>query len=713
MCPGIYLNNPENMKLEMKINRIIHIALTVAALLGVTFDGAALPYDFNKKAAIDSINKELAVVTSPTDSLVLLSNLFDLHPRQKRDSLGKMIYRLALATGNSHFGLDVVRNLGNNHQKSDSLLDIDIQHAMRFEPSDDRDETVTFLRMLRNTAKVNYSTEDEKEREFHRIVRMLNSSEEKDLYECIVLLHALCLYIGDGSQGELLSKYLDRLGGMIEQLRPEAYSLRNCYYVLASMSYANNEEYNKAIEMDHKLLELLDGLEDGILGQGRKYRDYDGNRYILYTRMLSYFPLLSQKEVERYYKEAMNLVEHDESANATNSVSGCPQIYYAMYNKDYAKALELLNKYRDMPYNAPKKEKLLKYTIKCAEKLGDNETLLAASREYNDILEDIINERTREKYKELQLVYDISGMKQAHADEARMLTRKAFVWALVAAGVLLVLLVTMWMFFRHARKLSKELRDTNEALRRESENLKISQAELTAARDEARNASRLKSDFIKNMSNEVAVPLHTINEYANLIIDCSEAGYKPYLKHFSELVALNSELLTTIVNDVLNLSEIDSHTLEVSRKKENLENLLDIAADSVRHRLHDGVTLRVENTGKEVNVVTDGRRLVQILVQLLTNAAKVTRDGEIVVSYDLDIEQGKMSVVVTDDGPGISAANSERIFERFVKLDRNSQGAGIGLSVARRMAQILGGTLRLDTEYQKGGARFVLTLPID
>lgn len=679
----------------------------------MAFQSYAYPSDFDKNAIIDSLTNSLSTVTTSEDSITILTNLFDLHPRQKRDSLGIMIYRLALRTGDSATGLDAIRNLGNIHQKNDSLLDIDIQRALRFDPSDDRDETVTFLRIMRNVAKVNYASEEEKEREFHRIVRKLNSSQEYNLYEKIVLLHALCLYIGDGSQGELLSKYLDNLGAMIEQLRPEAYSLRNCYYVQASLSYANNDEFSKALEMDHKLLDVIDALEDGSVGRGRIYRDYDGNRYILYTRMLSYFPLLTPKEVESYYAAAMNLVEQDEVSKATNVVSARPQIYYAMYHKDYAKALELLNKYRDMPYNAPRREKLLKFTITCAEELGDKETLLAASRDYNRLLEEVINERAREKYKELQLVYDINGMKQAHADEARMLTRQALVWAVVAAGVLLVLLVVVWLSFRHARKLSKNLRDTNEALRRESENLRNSQAELTAARDEARNASRLKSDFIKNMSSEVAVPLHTINEYANLIIDCSEAGYKPYLKHFSELVALNSELLTTIVNDVLNLSEIDSHTISINRRKENLENLLDIAADSVRHRLRDGVILKVENTGQEVNVVTDGRRLVQILVQLLTNAAKVTREGAITVSYDIDAEQGKMHVFVTDDGPGISAANSERIFERFVKLDRNSQGAGIGLSIARRLAQLLGGSLKLDVTYQGNGARFELILPVD
>ncbi len=673
----------------------------------------ALPPNFDKKGAISSLQGELARASEAADSMVILSNLFDLCPRQHRDSIGMMVYRTALATGNSDYGLDALRNLGNVHHRNDSLLEMDIRRAMNFEPSEDRDETVAFLRMFRNMAKVRYTPEEEKEREFYRILRKLNDAGSQDLYERIVLLHALCLYIADGSQGQLLSKYLDRLGALIEELRPEAYSLRNCYYVQAALAYANNREYEKAIENDRKLLSVIDALEEGQIGRNRIYRDYDGNRYILYTRLLSYYPLLVPEEVEKYYAEAMKLVEEDELARSTNAISGCPQIYYAMYKHDYAKALELLEKYRDMPYNAPKKELLLKYTIECAEHLGEKDILLAASREYNQILQEIINQRSREKYKELQMVYDINGMKEAHAEQARIMARNSLVWALVAAGILLLLLVVVVVFWRHARRLGKSLGESNQALRKESESLKESQSQLVKARDDARNASRMKSDFIKNISSEITVPLHAINEYTNLIVDCSEAGYKPYLKHFAELVELNSELLTTLVNDVLNLSEIESKSLIVNRTKENLENLLELAADSMRHRLNEGVRLHVDKRGDEVNIQTDSRRLVQILVQLLSNAAKATHEGCITVSYELDRQENKVVVYVTDEGCGIASENSERIFERFVKLDRTSQGAGIGLTIARHLARLLGGTLVLDTSYTGGGARFRLVLPIE
>ena len=150
----------------------------------------------------------------------------------------------------------------------------------------------------------------------------------------------------------------------------------------------------------------------------------------------------------------------------------------------------------------------------------------------------------------------------------------------------------------------------------------------------------------------------------------------------------------------------------MNRKKENLENLLELAADSVRHRLNNGVRLHVDKKGSEISIYTDSRRLVQILVQLLVNAAKATHEGQITVSYDLERDENKVVIYVADEGPGISPENSERIFERFVKLDRASQGVGIGLTIARQLAMLLGGTLTLDTSYTDG-ARFKLVLPLE
>lgn len=433
---------------------------------------------------------------------------------------------------------------------------------------------------------------------------------------------------------------------------------------------------------------------------------------MIYTRLLSNYPLLTNEEVERYYKGAMNMVQTDSLSATTNRVSMRPQIYYAMAHKNYSQAVELLKKYIDYPYNAQTRRLLLKLMIEAADATGDNESLLYASRQYNNILEEALEQRNQEKYRELQIVYDINKMKSDHARSSIEMQHKMAVVAWSAAAILLILLVVSVTLWVHSKKLARSLAGTNDALRDESENLRNSQADLVQARDEAQTANRVKSDFIRNMSGEVAVPLHTIIEYTNLIVDCSEAGMKPYLKRFANLVTVNAELLNTIVNDVLNLSEIDSNTMSINCKREVLQPLCKAAVESVRHKVQPGVDLQLAEDLPELSLRTDSRRLMQILVQLLSNASKFTAQGSIRVGYDVDEEAGIVRIYVADTGIGVSTDKADLIFERFVKLDRSSQGVGIGLPIARHIAKMLGGDVALDVNYT-GGAKFVISLPLE
>ena len=424
----------------MKRRNKLICALTAAiSLLTPTDSALQAATNTPARSAImaDSLQRVLLNAKTANDSLALLIDIYDLSGRGHRDETGRKIVEIALRSGNTAVGLDGVRNLANNHFKNDSLLNLDMELASRFPDSDDRKETLTFIAMMKNLYSVRYSTPEERETQLRKLLREANAGNETDVYRSIVLLHAISLYIGESSQGNLLSKYLDRLGRLIENLRPEATSLRNIYYVQAAMAYTNNEEYSKAINADTKLLKSIDDLESGRTGLRRKYRSYDANRYIAYTRLLANYPHLSKRDIEDYYRKVMDIVATDSTAATTNRISLRPQIYYAMYRQQYDKALELLKQAIDYPYNASCRRQMLKMAITAAEHTGDHETLLKASRDYNTMLENTLSQRNEDKYKELQLVYDINQMRAQHNRESMALERRMAIIGIVAAGILL------------------------------------------------------------------------------------------------------------------------------------------------------------------------------------------------------------------------------------------------------------------------------------
>ncbi len=233
---------------------------------------------------------------------------------------------------------------------------------------------------------------------------------------------------------------------------------------------------------------------------------------------------------------------------------------------------------------------------------------------------------------------------------------------------------------------------------------------MVEARNHAVVASRQKTDFINNMTHEVRTPLNAIADYSRLIADCVDEDHRPYLNHYVKLIELNNELVETIVNDVLDISEIDNNRMNVSKKPTNVNPMCELAIDNATHYLNPGVTMKFEHPGiDDLTIHTDRRRVEQVLINLLSNAAKFTREGKITLSYS--VEGDNLVFAVTDTGSGIPAGKEELIFERFEKLDNSTQGAGLGLPIARLVAGLLKGTVTLDASYT-GGARFLFTVPM-
>lgn len=699
------------------------LSLFAGLLLSLTATNvSAITTPDNTAEIARNLKTQLAEASTMRDSIYILENLSDLYDAGARVKILDNVYELYSRVDDYKKMGDILRKKANISLRNDSILVNVLEKAMEFPDSPEKNETVAFIRMMRTNYKLRHGSPVDKQSRLNEMLGKLTSNPPENLYDHIVLLHAICMYIGDSSRGELLSKYMDKLGHLIDSLPAEAYSLRNMYNIQAAIAYSENGEADKAIEVDKNMLVIIDSLEQKYHREGRKYRDLDGNRYVVYTRLLSNFENLSPEEVEDYYEKAQNLIRVNGRAAVTYRNSPLIDIYYSMFKKDYPRALSLLKTVIDDSRLKPKRRILLKYMMDASKEVCDQQALLKASTGYSELMEEFIDEKFKERYNELQIIYDVYNMKNDYArlqvekqESENALQRNIIIITCISCVILLALLVILIRLNRKTKHLAKTLAESNAALTIESENLRKSRAESMRIRDIAIKANSFKTDFIKNMSREVQIPLQAITEYTGLIVDCSDLSHKKYLEKFSHLVELNSELLNTMVNDMLSLADFDSSSssIKINKKIANLYDICNMVVGTVNRRIGDGVEIVFDAESQaNINIFTDTQRVQQILINLLTNAVKFTQQGYIKLLVKTADDNSKIQFIVEDTGIGIPPEKKDLIFERFYKISKDSQGAGLGLTISRMFAKLLNGSLELDTTYTSG-ARFILTIPIE
>jgi len=249
------------------------------------------------------------------------------------------------------------------------------------------------------------------------------------------------------------------------------------------------------------------------------------------------------------------------------------------------------------------------------------------------------------------------------------------------------------------RKLSLEIARRNE--------------ELNSKNAELEKAYRVKSDFLSSMSHELRTPLNSIIGFSSVLLGPTGDPLTPDQRMALGKVLKNGQHLLQLINDILDLSKLESGRMSLSVESDDVTSVVSSCTMIVEQLIRQkGLQLTQDIQPNLPTLMTDIVKIRQIIVNLLSNAAKFTEKGEI--NIKVRENNGMVSFAVKDSGIGIEKKNFNLVFEEFQQVDNSStrkyKGTGLGLPIARKLARLLGGDLVVDSEYGKGST-FTLTIP--
>ena len=262
-------------------------------------------------------------------------------------------------------------------------------------------------------------------------------------------------------------------------------------------------------------------------------------------------------------------------------------------------------------------------------------------------------------------------------------------------GILCIVVIFLWQ----QRKLNAKLHRAKNKLNEQNRTLIKAEEELRKAKEVAEQSNWLKTMFIQNMSHEIRTPLNSIVGFSGVLVDMLDE--KEDIGQYVALIESNSKLLLKLVGDILDISILDSE-VEIKHNAVDVNACCQASIDAAGASFDPGVKLIFEPACDELIINSNYNYIVQVLDNLLGNASKFTHEGSVTLAYEVKKEENQLIFTVTDTGIGIPVEEQERVFERFVKLDNFSQGAGLGLSICRIVAERLGGYLRIDKGYTQG-----------
>lgn len=415
-------------------------------------------------STISQLKDRLAATTNPDDSIMILYNLYDISDRKNIGEYASQIYKTAGRLRDREVQLDVLRNVATVYLNNDSIINLCLAETMDMPESYDRKETELYLKVLLTACEVRNASQEAMNDSLISIIERFHDEPELDLYERTYKLYRLALYLGNSQFGDMYQERMAQLYTLISNLpQIEKSALSSLYYTQAAHIFTAKEEHEMAVAADKQLLDIMDTLYVRYNAEGRPHRNYDRNRYVSYRRLLGNYPALTPEEVEKYYAEICSIAQRNSAVRKDLETNQRARIFYLMATRRFAEAMPLIRKHLSEKQNDRYRRQFLRFLKTCARATGDNATLLWATTEYNNILEDYYRIQTNEKYHEIDMLRD---MRESQAErfrdeitELRDANARITRYLHICQGIIALLIVCMAagaiMIFRSGRRPTK------------------------------------------------------------------------------------------------------------------------------------------------------------------------------------------------------------------------------------------------------------------
>jgi len=472
------------------------------------------------------------------------------------------------------------------------------------------------------------------------------------------------------------------------------------YSNLGSTYYFNKIDVPKGINYYKKALYYANKIKD--------------STEIKYTRIniaSAYYAINNFKEGNKYVSEIKDKVLANGSQVNKMSMNLLMAIY-ASHQENKAEA----ERYYATAETIAKKNEFDTYLINIFEN---------RIRHHNHFHEPEIAKRYKEKYDSLnKLVYSKDklnnlneGANNIHLDEYKMQIERLeqaneihqknqkeskliVILFIVILIILLLLLLTLYKNIKLREQTNFNLKKTNQ--------------ELVEAKERAEEASLLKSQFVSTITHELRTPLYGVIGITNIILDeHKELSNSPHLKSLK----FSAKYLLALVNDILQINKIEEKRIVLENMIFNLTDEITVIQNSVEYiadKNNDTLTVEIDTAIPEF-LIGDKLRLSQIIMNLVSNALKFTKNGEVVISAQLNRVEGKKYFIefkVKDTGIGIAKEHQDKVFDKFVQIERKEedyQGTGLGLSIVSRLVELFDSKIYLESE-ENVGTTFTFTI---